>query len=75
MAVVKQKIYSIIPNALNDDDRQALANLLIKAGYTVRKGRGRSLDKPNAPYTYFVEYDYDEQQLLKEGFKIEQIRD
>lgn len=69
------RIYSIIPNALNDEDRQTLANLLIKAGYTVRKGRGRSSDKSNAPYTYFVEYDYDEQQLLKEGFKIEQIKD
>jgi len=75
MTVVKQRIYSIIPNALNDEDRQALAALLIKAGYTARKGRGKSSDKPNAPYVYFVEYEYDEVQLQKEGFKVEQIRD
>ena len=75
MGIVKQRIYSIIPNALNDEDRQALAALLIKAGYTARKGRGRNSDKQNAPYIYFVDYEYDEQLLLKEGYKIEQIKD
>lgn len=75
MAAVKQRIYSIIPNALNDEDRQALAALLVKAGYTARKGRGKNSDKPNSPYIYFVEFEYDDQQLQKEGFKVEQIRD
>lgn len=75
MAVVKQRIYSIIQGALNDEDRQTLAALLVKAGYTARKGRGKSSDKPNSPYVYFVEFEYDEEQLLREGFKIEQVKD
>lgn len=71
----KQRVYSVISNALNNEDRQAIANLLIKAGYTTRIGRERSSDKPNSPYIYFVEYWFSEQQLQKEGYKIEQIKD
>lgn len=49
----RQRIYSPL-NKLNDEDRQALACLLIKAGYTVRIGK----EKPEGSktYIYFVEY-------------------
>lgn len=50
----KHRIYSVRQNALNENDRQALAALLIKAGYTVRIGREQK-GKSNS-YIYFVEY-------------------
>lgn len=34
----RKRIYSVKNNALNEQDRLALANLLIKAGYTVKIG-------------------------------------
>lgn len=34
--MVKQRIYSIKPNGLNDIDRLEMAKILIKAGYSVR---------------------------------------
>lgn len=39
---------------LNDEDRQDLAKMLIKAGYAVRIGRERQGTK--GTYQYFVEY-------------------
>lgn len=50
----KQRIYSAKNNSLNEQDRLALASLLIKAGYTVRLGREKQ-GKGNT-YTYFIEY-------------------
>ncbi len=50
----KQRIYSAKNNSLNEQDRLALASLLIKAGYTVRLGREKQ-GKSNT-YTYFIEY-------------------
>ena len=49
----RQRIYNL-STKLNDDDRQALAALLIKAGYTVRIGKERQGTK--GAYTYFIEY-------------------
>lgn len=43
----------------NEEDRLALAGLLIKAGYVARIGRGPvpgTEDKPKVQYEYFVEY-------------------
>ena len=39
---------------LNDEDRQDLAKMLIKAGYAVRIGRERQGTK--GAYQYFVEF-------------------
>lgn len=39
---------------LNDEDRQAIAAYLIKAGYTVRISKERPGDK--GAYQYFIEY-------------------
>lgn len=38
----------------NEEDRLALASLLIKAGYTVKIGR--EMPEGKKSYTYFVEY-------------------
>jgi len=57
----KQKIRSIRKGSVqwNEEDRLAIATLLIKSGYSVRIGRqavpGQE-DKKNAQQEYFVEY-------------------
>lgn len=53
---MKQRIYTQKQGALNDNDRQAMAALLIKAGYTVRIGKERPAGKTSGAYIYFVEY-------------------
>ncbi|WP_313341367.1 hypothetical protein [Lacrimispora sp.] len=43
----------------NEEDRLALAGLLIKAGYIAKIGRGQvpgTEDRKNAQYEYYVEY-------------------
>lgn len=52
----RKKIYAKKHGVLNAEDRQALAALLIKAGYTVRIGRERPTGKTSGAYIYFVEY-------------------
>lgn len=58
---MKQKIFSIRKGSVqwNEDDRLALATLLVKCGYSVRIGRqavsGREGTK-NVQQEYFVEY-------------------
>ena len=52
MIILKQRIYFQKSGALNEQDRLAIASLLIKAGYSVRIGR----EKPNNSYLYFIEY-------------------
>lgn len=50
----KQKICSVKQNALNEQDRLALANLLVKAGYTVKIGMEK---KPGSKVNMkFVEF-------------------
>ena len=49
----RQRIYNIL-GKINDEDRQQLCVLLIKAGYDARIGKERQGDK--GAYTYFVEY-------------------
>lgn len=49
----RQRIYNIL-GKINDEDRQQLCVLLIKAGYAARIGKERQGDK--GAYTYFVEY-------------------
>lgn len=50
----RQRITSVGAGSLNTDDRVALAQLLFKAGYTVRLGKDKVPGK-NSTY-YFVEY-------------------
>lgn len=63
----KQKIRSIRKGSVqwNEEDRLAIATLLIKAGYSVKIGRqtipGQE-EKKNAQQEYFVEY-WEEEQL------------
>lgn len=49
----RQRIYNL-STKLNDNDRQEIAALLIKAGYAVRIGRDRPRDAKS--YQYFVEF-------------------
>ncbi len=53
--MVKQRIYSIKPNGLNDIDRLEMAKILIKAGYSVRIGKEKKSPTSKA-YAYFIEY-------------------
>lgn len=48
----RQRIYPSKNGTFNAEDRQALASLLIKAGYSVRIGK----DKPKNTTVYFVEF-------------------
>lgn len=57
----RNRIYSRRKGSVqwNEEDRLALANLLVKAGYSVRIGRAPiagSEGKKNATQEYFVEY-------------------
>lgn len=57
----KNRIYSRRKGSVqwNEEDRLALASLLVKAGYAVRIGRCAvpgTEDKKNAQQQYFVEY-------------------
>lgn len=57
----KQRIRSIRkgPVQWNEEDRLALAGLLIKAGYSVRIGRGvvpGTEDRKSSQYEYYVEF-------------------
>lgn len=49
----RQRIYNLL-GKMNDDDRQAIATLLIKAGYAVRIGKEQPGGKGKT--IYFVEY-------------------
>lgn len=49
----RQRIYNLL-SKLNDEDRNSLCCLLIKAGYTVRIGKERPNGKGQTKY--FVEY-------------------
>lgn len=49
------RIYEQKAAKLTESDWLELAQLLIKAGYTVRKGREKKNPKSNA-YTHFVEF-------------------
>lgn len=49
----RQRIYNYM-NKVNDDDRQQLALLLIKSGYSVRLGKETPPGKRTP--TYYVEY-------------------
>lgn len=49
------RIYEQKAAKLTESDWLELAQLLIKAGYTVRKGREKKNPKTNA-YTHFVEF-------------------
>lgn len=52
----RKRIYSVKNNALNEQDRLALANLLIKAGYTVKIGIEKKLgSKVNVKFVEFWE--------------------
>lgn len=51
---MKNRIYSIKNNALNENDRLQLATFLIKAGYSVRIGREKKAN--SSANVYFVEY-------------------
>lgn len=54
----RKRIYSVKNNALNEQDRLSLANLLIKAGYTVKIGIEK---KPSSKVNVkFVEFWEDE---------------
>lgn len=50
----KNRIYSQKNNALSANDRLAIAQLLIKAGYAVKIGREKKDN--SSTYVYFVEY-------------------
>lgn len=52
----RSRIYAQKAHKFNDADFQAIAGLLIKAGYTVRIGRERPAGKDTGAWTYFVEY-------------------
>lgn len=52
--MVKQRIYSQKGMTLNESDRLALCNLLVKAGYTVRIGKEKQQGKNT--YDRFIEY-------------------
>lgn len=52
----RSRIYAQKAQKFNDADFQAIAGLLIKAGYTVRIGRERPAGKDTGAWTYFVEY-------------------
>lgn len=52
-----QRIYEQKYGNLNESDCLMLAQLLIKAGYTVRIVRERPSWKTSGPYNYFVEYN------------------
>jgi len=49
------KIYSQKNGQLNEQDRQAIATLLIKAGYMVRIGKEKPEGKQNAAHVHYVE--------------------
>lgn len=51
-----RKIYSLRQGVLNNDERAAIAYLLVKAGYTVRMGKERPKGKTSGAYIYFIEY-------------------
>ena len=55
----RKRIYNLSWK-LNDEERQTISALLIKAGYTVRIGRERTGNKGS--YTYFVEYWREEEE-------------
>ncbi|MCM1545270.1 MAG: resolvase [Ruminococcus sp.] len=52
----RKRIYAQKQGVLNANDREALALLLVKAGYAVRIGKERPAGKTNGAYIYFVEY-------------------
>lgn len=57
----RNRIYSLRKGSVqwNEEDRLALASMLVKAGYAVRIGRcavDGQKDKSNAQQQYFVEY-------------------
>jgi hypothetical protein len=61
MAKGRNRIYSLRKGSVqwNEDDRLALCNLLNKAGYATRIGRGAipgTENRKNVQYEYFVEY-------------------
>lgn len=61
MNMQKNKIQSLRKGSVqwNEEDRLALASLLIKAGYVVKIGRGPvpgTEDRKNVQYEYYVEY-------------------
>jgi hypothetical protein len=50
------RIYALKHGSMTEQDREAIAAKLLKAGYTVRIGRNRDAGKTSGPYTYYVEY-------------------
>lgn len=52
----KKRIYCLKSGSMKESDRLEIANLLIKAGYSVRVGREYPPGKSSGTYTYFVEY-------------------
>lgn len=53
--MVKQRIYSVKQNSLNDADRLEVAKILIKAGYSVRLGKEKK-EPTSKCYVHYVEY-------------------
>jgi hypothetical protein len=43
--------------ALTEADLLEIARYLVKAGYTVRRGRERRGNRETGPYDYYVEYE------------------
>lgn len=70
MAQVRGRIFSIRKGSVqwNEEDRLALANLLIKCGYCAKIGRTACTGaegKKNGAMEYFVEYWKEEECLLE----------
>lgn len=60
------KIYSLKQNSLNENDRLALGNLLLKAGYCVKIDREKPPGKNGGAYNYYVEF-WDDTNISKKG--------
>lgn len=59
------RIHSQKNGALNEQDRLSLAQLLIKAGYTVRLGKMKESQAQNAKAILYVEYLEDDKSSEK----------
>jgi hypothetical protein len=53
---MSNKIYAQKNGSANEQDRLALAALLVKMGYTVRIGKEKRSEGKSTIYTHFVEY-------------------
>jgi len=62
---VSSKIYSQKNGQLNEPERLAISNLLIKAGYMVRVGKEKPEGNKNAQNIHFVEYFADGEYPVK----------